>query len=106
VATSNVLGVEPGAGALVQRVEADRPAAVAGLRPRDVIVAYNGQSVPDAYTLFDWITYSRPGDRAELEVIRNGVRLPPIVAWLGEVEYRQTGRDRDPLKTAKVDPSN
>lgn len=98
-ARQDELGVEGGVGAMVARVEVGRPAHAAGLRAGDVVVAYNGAPVPDAYALFDWITYSRPGERAELEVVRHGVRLPPMVARLGQVEYR----DAEP---AKADPSH
>ena len=41
-------------------------------------------------------------DRAELEVVRHGVRLAPMVAQLGEVEYR----DAEGAQPKKVDPSH
>ena len=86
--TCRALGLERGCGAKIGGVEEGCPADLAGLEVGDLVVSYNGKPVPDAYTLFDWITYSRPGDRAELGIVREGVRLPPLVARLGEVEYR------------------
>lgn len=86
-ATTRELGLAEGGGAEVRSVERGRPADHAGVRPGDILVSYNGRPVPDAYTLFDWITYSAPGGRAVIEVLRDGARLPPLVAQLGEVEF-------------------
>ena len=72
-------------GAMVQHVKPDTPASEAGLADGDVVVAYNDRRVPDAYTLFDWITYSRPGDRVALDVLRAGSTLR-LAVEIGEVE--------------------
>ena len=84
-ATAAALDLE--GGAIIRHVEADRPAHQAGLRARDIVVSYNGKPVPDAYALFDWITYSEPGGEAVMDVLRNGRRIPSLIARLGEVEY-------------------
>jgi len=83
-------------GALVDHVEPGQPAARAGIRDLDLVVAYDGREVPDACTLFDWITYSRPGEVAQIEVVRDSVRLPPIEVEIGEVAYGCPQRDPDP----------
>lgn len=74
-------------GALIRHVADGLPADRAGLRAQDVVVSYNGRAVPDAYALFDWITYSRPGGEVSMDVMRNGERISALVAKLGEVEY-------------------
>ena len=61
-------------GVIVGRVERGSPAAKAGLRAGDVIAALNGRPVPDAAGLVRAIARLDVGDRAVLEVLRNGRR--------------------------------
>ncbi len=57
-------------GALVVHVEPGSPAAVAGLRAEDVIVALDGQEVADDARLRLDVSSRRPGARVELAVLR------------------------------------
>ena len=93
-ATGKALGLA--GGAVIRRVEEHGPADRAGIRVGDVIVSYNGEQILDASTLFDWITYSHPGERAVLGVVRHGVRIAPLFARLGEVDHRQQHDRADP----------
>jgi serine protease Do len=70
-------------GAFVQNVEADGPAAKAGLQNGDVIRKYNGQNVPDAGALTTMVTQTDPGAVVTLEVLRNGKPMT-IKVTLGE----------------------
>jgi len=68
------------AGAVVTSVAAGSPAARAGLKPGDVIVAVDGQSVDDP-NAFDYRFTTRAlGGKAQLEVVRRGGDLKLAVA--------------------------
>jgi len=79
-------------GALVASVEPGSPAAVAGLKPGDVIRRYDGKAIIDAGDLPPQVAATPPGHDAALEVWRNGkslgiditvARLPDRVAHKG-----------------------
>jgi serine protease Do len=61
-------------GAVVTTVEPGSPAEKAGLKPGDVILAYNGKKIEDPNELPRLVAATRPGDKAELELWRNGKR--------------------------------
>jgi putative serine protease PepD len=60
------------AGALVQRVEPDSPAAKAGLRVGDLVVAIDGKAVESYDELASQIRSHKPGDKVTLKVVRDG----------------------------------
>ncbi len=59
-------------GALVAEVQPDSPAAKAGLKNGDVIVAVNGQKVEDSHRLSFTVGAIAPGTKLDLTVIRDG----------------------------------
>ena len=59
-------------GALVQEVASGSPADKAGLRPGDLVVAIDGQSVADYGELGARIRAHKPGDKITLKVVRGG----------------------------------
>jgi len=59
-------------GALVASVEADGPAAHAGLQPGDVITAVNGEHIGNNRELAIDVSQTPPGNHATLDVLRNG----------------------------------
>ena len=68
-------GTEPGAAngwMWVQRVAANGPAATAGLRPQDVIVALDGKPVrfPTDLAVLEYLGRVAPGQRLALSVTR------------------------------------
>ena len=76
------LGVPDTRGVLVARMYRDTSAYRAGLRPGDVIVAFNGTAIANAPHLSRLIADARIGSTANLDVIRDGRRLAleiPIV---------------------------
>jgi putative serine protease PepD len=74
VATST--SEQPGrSGAFVQEVRAGTPAAKAGLRPGDVIVALDGARIAGANDLIDALAAARAGARATVTVVRGKERL-------------------------------
>jgi serine protease Do len=62
-------------GALVASVEPHGPAAVAGIRPGDVIRSYDGKPIVEASDLPPKVAVTSPGHAAALEVWRNGHSL-------------------------------
>ncbi len=62
-------------GALVADVNSDTPAAKAGIKRGDVIVAYNGQIVPDSQSLPAMVAATPVGREATVTVKRSGETL-------------------------------
>jgi len=77
------LGAPSQRGAYVTGVDADSPAAQAGLRPGDVILAINGQELQNESDLARIINQFQPGDTITLTVQRDGQRLT-LRATLGQ----------------------
>ena len=82
-------------GALVAGVEKGSPAAKAGLQPGDVIRKVNGQTIVASGDLPAIIGLSRPGDRVQLDVWRQGGNVQ-VTAQLANASG----------KVAKVDSSS
>jgi serine protease Do len=68
------LGLDEEHGALVAEVVPDSPAERAGLRSGDVIVGIEGQEVESLKDLTRAVADVQPGEKAEIEVWRNGKR--------------------------------
>jgi serine protease Do len=61
-------------GVVVANVEANSPAAKAGLQAGDVILSYNGKALSDANNLPRLVGTTHPGEQAKLEIVRDGKR--------------------------------
>src|SRR5208282_3998145 len=68
-------------GALVAKVEPDSAAARAGLKAGDVILKFDGSPIADAGQLSVRVSGAAPGEKATLEVMREG-KLTTITATL------------------------
>jgi S1-C subfamily serine protease len=66
------LGVSVQNGVVIGGVVPGSPAASAGLRPRDVITAIDGQQLSDESSLAEILSQKKPGDTVTLTVIRGG----------------------------------
>ncbi len=102
---AETLGLKLPNGALVASVTPGSPAARAGLKLSDLIVAIDGQSIEDL-NAFDYRFATRPlGGTAQLDIQRNG---KPVKLTVALEVAPDTGRDeivltgRSPLQGAKV----
>ncbi len=66
------LGMKKAQGAIVDKTQADSPAAKAGLKSGDVITAVNGTSVKDARDLARTIAMLAPDSSVKLDILRDG----------------------------------
>jgi len=64
-------GLDRPRGALVSQVDADGPAAKAGVKPGDVILSANGTAIERSGMLSSIVSQLHPGARVELEVWRD-----------------------------------
>jgi serine protease Do len=79
-------------GALVNSVDANGPAARAGIEPGDVIVGVNGQSIADSNELRNKIAQLGPNARVDITLVRDG-QTQKAVATLEELSAgRATAR--------------
>src|SRR5690606_33029433 len=90
---AKALGLDKGQGALVSSVEADGPAAKAGVHPGDVITAFNGQAIKHMTDLPRLVGSTRPGTSATIQVWRKGksLELKTTVAELDDKAAAQSG---------------
>lgn len=70
-----VQGERDAKDAKISRVIPDTPADKAGIRPGDVIVKYNSREVGDFASLQDFVSEGYPGEKVNLEVLRDGKRI-------------------------------
>ncbi|MBX6315132.1 MAG: PDZ domain-containing protein, partial [Isosphaeraceae bacterium] len=82
-ALAKQLGLPEPAGALIARVEADSPAAKAGLQPGDVVIGLDGREVPDSATFRTRIATLPAGTQVELTYYREG-KKDKLQATIGE----------------------
>jgi serine protease Do len=71
-AMAKALHLPEKSGALLASVEADSPAAKAGLQPGDVIEAVNGQKISSPRDLAMNVATVAPGDEAQFHLLRDG----------------------------------
>jgi serine protease Do len=74
-------------GAMVAEVSGRSPAASAGLKAGDVIVAFGGRDVSDPLDLTRRVAGTSPGTRTEVTVVRDGARRK-IEVTLGQLPER------------------
>ncbi|WP_246742696.1 Do family serine endopeptidase [Microvirga splendida] len=94
------LGLQGGEGAIVSRLEEDGPAAKAGIKTGDVILAVNGKAVEDARDLSRRVASLNAGSTATLQVWRDGKRQD-IAVTISRMDGTSTAA-ADPKQDAAV----
>ncbi|WP_454754599.1 trypsin-like peptidase domain-containing protein [Cupriavidus necator] len=79
---AEAFGLPAVAGALIDLVEPDSPAAQAGVKVGDVIVQIGDARVADAMALAMAVSDLRPGSNSRLQLVRNGV-LQTVAVVIG-----------------------
>ncbi len=69
---AEAMGLSRSRGAIIAQVMKGSPAARAGLKPGDVVVAVNGEEIRNAADLRNTIGLQRVGARVVLEIVRDG----------------------------------
>ena len=95
------LGLDRPRGALVRGVEADSPAAKAGVEPGDIILRLDGTDVERSVDLPRLVGNIRPGTRSRMTVFRRGVEreLTVTVAELEPDRQEASGSSSEPPKS-------
>jgi Do/DeqQ family serine protease len=84
------MGLKEPNGGVVESVDPQGPAARAGIRPGDVIVALQGDPVTDGNTLRNRIASTPPGTPVKLTIVR-GRQERQIEVTLGEYAPKRVG---------------
>lgn len=87
------LDLDPPSGVLIMQVLPGSAAEVAGLQPRDVIVAMNGVEAANMAALRSQIELLPPGEMVSLEVIRDGEQIT-VSAVLDETDAEPSETQR------------
>lgn len=106
------LGLKEPQGALVADVQADSPAAKAGVKSGDVVMAVNGTRIKDARELSRRVSLIAPGTTVKLTIMREGKErtIDVLLAKLPEdrtadrTEPRGRDRDRDRDRDRVTEP--
>jgi len=92
------IGLDRPRGALVRGVEADSPAAKAGVEPGDIILRVDGAEVERSVDLPRLVGNIRPGTRSRMTVFRRGAERE-LTVTVAELEP-----ERQEASTAPVEP--
>jgi serine protease Do len=82
--------LESSRGALVAETVSGSPAAAAGLKPGDIIVAFQGEPIQNPHDLTRRVAATPPGTKVSLRVARNG-RETPVETTLGRLKDAPPG---------------
>ncbi len=95
--------LDPDKGVLVADVDADSPAAHAGLRSGDVILKYNDKEVHTAQDLSIAVAGTKAGSSADVQVLRDG-RTLNLQVRVGErpEEQAESVRTQNPEERGKL----
>jgi len=80
---ARLLGINRTSGVVVMQVATPSPATEAGIQPGDIIAAFNGQETATAEELIAALRNTKPGDRAQLTVLR-GAKTQQITVIVAE----------------------
>ena len=84
-------GLDRPRGALVSQVEPGSPAEKGGLKPGDVIVAFDGKPIEQSNQLPPLVAQVKPGSPAKMDVWRNG-RQETLTFSVGAMQAEKTAK--------------
>ena len=96
------LGLPKPDGALVSSVDANGPAAKAGLQPGDVILAVNGSPVADSTSLPAQIANLKPGSKADLQIWRDKSKKSISVTLGAMADAKLASNDGGPVEQGRL----
>lgn len=85
---AKALGLQTTNGVVITRVQANSPAAKAGLQKEDVIQQFDGKDLENADQLSTWVASTPPGTSVKVQILRNGKSMTMTVK-LGELTQQQ-----------------
>ncbi|MES2704480.1 MAG: PDZ domain-containing protein [Bacteroidota bacterium] len=89
-------------GVLVQRVDANSPAADAGIKPGDVIIKINSDLIGDAYELAVTVADYKPGEKIVIYYDRRDQPMQATVTLGGVIKQVTTVTVHEKTETAAV----
>lgn len=94
--TMKALGLKSRHGALIPQVEAGSAADKAGIQAGDVIVRIDQDEIKQAHDLPIRIAGHKPGDKVQVEIIRDGkqITIPVVVEAMPEDEVLSASKQR------------
>lgn len=101
-ALARQFGLDRPRGALVATVEPDGPADKAGIKPGDVIVAYNGRAIDSSRALPPMVGETPVGERADVTVLRDG-RERTLKVTIGKLPEDATAQAETPSRQAPAE---
>jgi len=102
---AQAMGLDSASGALISEVTTDGPASKSGLRQGDVVLRYNGESVKTMRDLPGLVAGTRSGEKAKLELWRNG-RKKSVSVTIGQLKPNLVLAANDKSDTPKGSVSN
>jgi serine protease Do len=94
---AETLGMEEDEGALISQVEPDSPAALAGLKTGDVIIAFGDKEVEDARALPRMVAVTDKGDKVNVTIWRDGEQ-ESLEVTLGSLPSEEKVAMTEPLE--------
>ena len=88
---ARAFGLDDARGAVVAGVDPEGPAAGAGLRRGDVIVSFRGRPVVSDNDVRTQLSRLKPGERAVLEIVRDGHRREVAMVLSEPAQRRRRG---------------
>jgi serine protease Do len=99
------LGLTQAGGAFVASVENDSAAEKAGIRPGDVIVAFNGKEIGNSSELPPMVGALPPGTRVTLKVLRDGKSMD-VSATLAKLDESVAGNSESAPRAPAASATN